>query len=121
MFRNNQGARFRAARQCVQANSFLAEPLGDLQNGQFGEGAAHVHAPAVQGFGSFLRKRKDADGQTAQILRFFSGRNHGDAGKAARASKAVSIFEAMATFGSKPQPEERCTRCAAISSSERNK
>ena len=42
-------------------------------------------------------------------------------GKPRAAIRAVSTFEAMATFDSKPHSQERCTRCAPISFSAPNK
>src|SRR5208282_5035968 len=87
LFRNYERARACAPRQRVQANSFLSEAFGELQNRQFGKSAARVDAPAVQRFSSFRGRKENIDRQLAQIFRFPSGRNHRGPGETTRSNQ----------------------------------
>jgi hypothetical protein len=82
-FGENERARPRSASQCVQANAFLAEALGEAKDRQDGEGTQRFYAPAVENFDGFGGDGQYVDRQVTELLGLFACGNYGDAVAAA--------------------------------------
>ena len=83
-FVRDQRAAGPSACQLLQAQPRLSQALGELQSRQRRQRLECTHAPAIQCFKNFRRRREHVHRQAAQALRFLAGRDEGYSPKAAR-------------------------------------